>query len=148
MSGKKEQTSSSTSAPWAAAQPALQQGLTDAMSVYKSGVGSQPNTMSTVVPFAKQTTQGMNQMQTGANAALPAFQNQFNAVKANAAQGGLNALQQGAVDRLTPMADGSMLNANPYIDELIGNSSRDISGASNLMASAAGRYGSGAHQNV
>jgi len=148
MSGKKEQTSSSTSAPWAAAQPALQQGLTDAMSVYKSGVGSQPNTMSTVVPFAKQTTQGMNQMQTGANAALPACQNQFNAVKANAAQGGLNALQQGAVDRLTPMADGSMLNANPYIDELIGNSSRDISGASNLMASAAGRYGSGAHQNV
>jgi hypothetical protein len=148
MGGSKQQTSSTNSEPWAAAQPALQMGLNDAQAAYKSGIGSQPYTGSTVVPYAKQTTQGMQQLQTAAKSTLPSFYGNFNAISKNVENNGLNDLQRGAINRLTPMADGSMLNANPYIDKVIGNSARDIAGASNLMASSAGRYGSGAHQNV
>lgn len=150
MGGSKQQTSSTNSEPWKAAQPSLQLGLNDAQSAYKSGIGSQPFMGSTVVPYAKQTQQGLGQMQAMADTVNKqgTFQNAYNQVAWNAAKGGLNDLQRGAVNRLTPMADGSMLNANPYIDKVIDNSSRDIAGASNLMASAAGRYGSGGHQNV
>lgn len=148
MAGNKQQTQSTSSEPWKAAQPALQLGLTDAMKAYKSGIGSQPFTGSTVVPYAQQTMQGMQNMQVDAGSARPAFQQNFNQVAANAGMGGLNALQQGAVDRLKPMADGSMLNGNPFIDDVIRRTSDDIAGSANLMASAAGRYGSGGHQNV
>lgn len=152
MGGSKQQTSTQSSQPWAAAQPALQLGLNDAQSAYKSGIGSQPFMGSTVVPYAKQTTQAMGQLQSGANSALPAFQRQFqnvvNNAKGTGTNPGWNPVQQESVNQLRKMAGGSMLNANPYIDKVIDNSSRDIAGASNLMASAAGRYGSGGHQNV
>lgn len=148
MSGSKQQTTSTSSAPWSAAQPALKLGLNDAMKLYKSGVGSQPWTGSTVVPFAKQTMQGMNQQQNAANSAMPAFMQNFNQVAANARNGGLNDLQRQSIGRLQGMANGSMMNGNPYIDKVINNTARDIGGSANLMASAAGRYGSGGHQNV
>src|SRR5262249_2140751 len=37
---------------------------------------------------------------------------------------------------------------NPYLNDVIRRSSEDIGSSTNLMASAAGRYGSGAHQGV
>ena len=148
MSGDKSQTTSTNSAPWPAAQPALKQGLTDATKLYKSGVGSQPYTGSTVVPYAQQTIQGMNQQQGAANAAAPAFQDNFRQVAANASNGGLNDLQRGAVDRLQPMADGSMMEGNPFLDGIIKKNADDIRNQTAQMASAAGRYGSGAHTDL
>lgn len=61
---------------------------------------------------------------------------------------GLNAEQQGAFNLLNPIAQGSMMQGNPYLDEVINRTSQDIGNSSNMMASAAGRYGSGAHQGV
>jgi hypothetical protein len=149
MSGdSKQQTTQTSSEPWGAAQPALKTGLEDAQKLYKSGVGSQPYTGSTVVPYAQQTIQGMNNQETVANRYQPRFEEQAGRVYGNAAQGGLNELQRGSVDRLQGMAGGSMLTGNPYIDQVIGNTSEDIGKSSNLMASAAGRYGSGGHQGV
>lgn len=174
MSGNKQQTSGTTSEPWKPSQPALQLGLDDAMDVYKSGIGSQPNTMSTVVPYAQQTMQGMNEIQNDAGLARGPMREQFRNVQANANMGGLNTLQRGAVNNLTPIANsnpteglgqlndiqrnaynrlnpiagGSEMQGNPYLQDVIDRSTRDIVGASNLGASAAGRYGSGGHQNV
>lgn len=146
--GNKQQTTSTSSEPWKAAQPAMKLGLEDATKLYKSGVGSQPYTGSTVVPFAKQTTQAMNDMAKNASSWQGELRNNFSNVWGNASNGGLNELQMGSVDKLKAMADGSMMNGNPYIDQVIGNTSDDIGKSSNLMASAAGRYGSGGHQGV
>lgn len=148
MSGSKQQTTQTSSEPWKSAQPALKLGLSDATKLYKSGVGSQPYTGSTVVPFAQQSIQGMNSQMAGANRASPAMTANFDQVAANAQNGGLNALQQGSVNKLQGMADGSMMNGNPYIDQVLNNTASDIGKSSNLMASAAGRYGSGGHQGV
>lgn len=146
--GSKQQTTTQSSEPWKVAQPALKTGLDDAMKLYKSGVGSQPYTGSTVIPFANQTMKGMGMQENAAISSMPAFQNNFNQVAANASNGGLNALQMGSVEKLKAMADGSMMNGNPFIDQVISNTASDIGKSSNLMASAAGRYGSGGHQGV
>lgn len=175
MAGKKSQTSSTSSEPWKAAQPALQLGLNDAMTAYRSGLGSQPYTGSTVVPFANQTTQAFGEMERIASAAQPAFDRNFATVYANARKDGLNDLQSMAVDQLKPLAAGkpaegldqlndvqnraySLLNpiaggsmvgrANPYLDDIIKRSSEDIALQENLAASGMGRYGSGVHQGA
>lgn len=174
MPGNKQQTSATSSEPWKAAQPALQLGLGDAMDAYKSGIGSQPFTGSTVVPYAQQTTQGMNEIQNDAGIARGPLREQFRNVEANANMGGLNTLQRGAVDRLTPIANsnpvegtgqfndaqrqaydylnpiagGSMMQGNPYLDDVINRSSDDIRYQTGLASSAMGRYGSGGHEGV
>jgi hypothetical protein len=148
MAGNKSQTTSTSSAPWKAAQPAMKTALGDAQNIYKSGEAFKPYTGSTVVPFANQTIQGMNNMQGAAERAQGAFNQNFGNVSAMANDGGLNDLQRGSVDRLKSMADGSMMNANPFMEDVIKRTSQDIAGSTNLMASAAGRYGSGGHQNV
>src|SRR5687768_4951916 len=127
MSGSKSQTTTANSEPWAAAQPALKTAIGNATSLFKSGVGSQPFTGSTVVPFAKQTTQAMNQMQAGANQAMPALQRNFAQVADFANNGSLNNLQKESVDALRPMAQGKMLEGNPYLDKIIQKNADDIS---------------------
>jgi hypothetical protein len=61
---------------------------------------------------------------------------------------GLNAEQQQALNYLTPIASGQARQNNPYLDGVIRRTSDDIGSSTNLQASAAGRYGSGAHQGV
>ncbi len=150
MSGgsSKQQTQSTTSAPWKPAQPALKYGINEALNLTKNNVGGNVFGGSTVVPFDKRTTEGMNNMMAGANNAQGDMTANFNQVARNAQNGGLNALQQQQVGRLQKQADGSMLFNNPYVDEQIGRAARDIGATGNLMASAVGRYGSGTHTNV
>jgi hypothetical protein len=175
MGGNKTQTQTTNSAPWGAAQPALQLGLNDAQSVYKSGIGSQPFMGSTVVPNARQTQLGLDQMESKAtNAAQPAFQNMWDQVRANVSNGGLNSLQRGAIDQLKPIANqkpveglgqlndvqrraydllnpiagGSGMAGNPYLDQIIDKTGRGMQDAINLQASGMGRTASGANQGV
>lgn len=68
--GGKTTTTTGSNEPWAKAQPALEMGLGDAQNLYKSGIGSQPYTGSTVVPFANQSVQGFNSIQNIANAGM------------------------------------------------------------------------------
>ena len=77
MSGSQKTTTSGSSAPWAPAQPYLQ----DAMKAAKVEFDKGPQVYggSTVVPFANQTVQGMNQMQGVANNAMGAMQNPLQA---------------------------------------------------------------------
>lgn len=103
---------------------------------------------STVVPFNWRTEMGMKDMMQGAKAAQPAMDSSFNVLAQQAGNGGLNELQQGAVDKLQKQANGDLLFANPNVQKMIDMNARDIGASGNLMASAAGRYGSGGHANV
>lgn len=144
----KQQTQSTSSAPWAPSQPALKYGVNEALKLTKNNVGGNVYQGSTVVPYSGATQAGMEQTYNNANIALPEMRQNFNQVAENASNGGLNALQQQQVGRLQSQADGSMLFNNPNVQKMIDMNARDIGAASNLMASAAGRYGSGSHQNV
>jgi hypothetical protein len=64
MSGSSnKQTTTTSAAPYKAAQPLLDKGMGDALNLYKSGSLVKPNTMSTVVPMAQQTMQGIGNLQ-------------------------------------------------------------------------------------
>lgn len=199
MAGNRQQTSSTTSEPWAPAQGTLQRSLQGANDLYSAGVGSQPYMGSTTVPQSAQTQTGLGWMQSGAQSAMSPMQRQFQMVANNAGNGGFNPIQDEAVaglrgaaangsgsgalndiqrnslagyqslagtgpaaegtgqlndiqrrsyDLLNPIAGGSEMNGNPYLDDVISRSSRDMQDSINLSASGAGRYGSGAHQGV
>ena len=137
-----------TTAPWQPIQPLLTQVAGDALSAYRSGIGSQPYTSSMVTPFSAQTTQGMQGTMNAANAAIPGFNQAYQNVAGLAGQGGFDPLQQQSVDRLQNIAGGGMLTGNPYIDQVIGNTSRDIQRAGQMNASGAGRYGCGGYQGA
>lgn len=108
MGGSEPQTTTQTTnaAPWSAAQPALQLGLADAQNLYSSGVGSQPYTGSTVIPFAQQTSQGMSAIQGNAQSNMGGqgvsgqYQDVINS-------GGFNAPQQSAMGGLGNFAGGA-----------------------------------------
>jgi hypothetical protein len=146
--GSKQQTQSTSSEPWKPAQPALKYATNQALDLTKKGVGGNTWGGSTVVPFNWRTEEGMKGMNRAATGAQGDMNASFDRIASQAQNGGLNALQQQQVDRLQGQADGSMLFNNPNVQKMIDMNARDIGGASNLMASAAGRYGSGGHQNV
>jgi hypothetical protein len=150
MSGSKTTTSTTSSEPWDAAQPALKLGLADAQELYKSGVGSQPYTGSTVVPYSGQTTEAMGWQELGSRQALPAMWTQFGAVNANALNGGLNDLQKGSVGALKNlqqpgrgMAGLSDIQSNAYgvLQGIAANPAKDGTSAFNdVQKNAYGLY--------
>jgi hypothetical protein len=164
-SGTKTTTQNTASEPWAAAQPALKTGLADAQNLYKTGVGSQAYTGSTVIPYAQQTTQGMGAIQNAAMAnmngtgASGLYQGVIN-------NGGFNAPQQSAMNQfgqigqnaqgpsyseqnLMGIAQGDMLNRqDPNFERALSAASDSAANQINMGASASGRYGSGIHQGA
>lgn len=143
MGGDNEQTTQSSSEPWGAAQPNLKLGLQDAATLYKSGGAAPVNTMSTVVPFSQQTTQGMDAMQANATANMNG-QGLSGQAQSILGSGGYNPAQRQSMDYL------SQVGTNPY--DLSGNSAYqgyrsnfldDVQNRVNAGASAAGRLGSG-----
>lgn len=145
-----KQTQSSSTEPWAPAQPILQQGLTDAQALYKNGQSFQPYKGSTVVPYSNQTQQAMKTMGQGADWA----QDRFNINLDNTAnygmygmKNGLNDIQQGVVGRLTNQATNKFNpNDNPGFQSVLKQATDSAGQAVDMGASAAGRYGSGIHQ--
>jgi hypothetical protein len=120
-SSKQTTTQSSVSEPWKAAQPALETGLKDAENLYKSGVGSQPYTGSTVVPFANQTMQGMNSIEGIAKANMNGrgLSGEYQALLNS---GGFNSPQQSSMSGIGNFAGGGG-NVSTYgIDRLRGQS--------------------------
>ena len=69
MSSDKTQTTQSSSEPWPAAQPLLGTTLKGAGALYNNNVGGEVFRGSTVVPYAKQTTQAQGLDEATANAA-------------------------------------------------------------------------------
>ena len=171
-SGSKTTSTSSGSQPWAPTIPGLKMGVNAATNAFQSGVGSQPYTASMVTPFSSYTTNAFNNMNNLSNQFQPGLTQAGMNVNALANEGGLNALQdlsasqlapiaaqtpaegyaalndiqQKGFNYLDPIAQGQMMQGNPYLDEVIRRSSADITGAQQMASSGAGRYGSGGYQ--
>lgn len=149
MSGSDNKTTqTSTAEPYKAAKPLLDQGMKDALNLYKGGNLAPVNTSSTVVPYAQQTMQGMNSIQQNAtNAMAPGgFSDQFKDIIGN---GGFNQPQMDALDQVRATATGSYdMNANPGFQNVLNQALDKSTYGVNQNASAMGRYGSGTHQGV
>ncbi len=174
MGGSNKQTQASSSEPWAAAQPALKQGLNDAQALYNKGTAFQPYMGSTVVPYSQQTTQGMNDTVNRANQWQSAFDNNFAKINDNTQYNeGLNTLQRNSVGNfqglnetlkglydqagtpsyseqyLKDIASGGMLNRqDPNFERVLNRATENASTYGNMQASAGGRYGSGLGQKA
>lgn len=142
MGGDNTTTQSTTSDPWSSAQPALETGLTGAQDLYNAGVGSQVYQGSTVIPFADQTTQGFNAIESNANANMngQGLSGQYQGIIDS---GGYNAAQQGAMSQMQQAASG--YQNDPTYQMMRQNTLNDVSNSVNESISSAGRYGSAAH---
>jgi hypothetical protein len=141
-------TQTQTNEPYSAAKPLLNTAMGDAQSLYKSGGLVKPNTQSTVVPYAQQTTAGMNSIQNTAQGAMApgGFTEQFKSIIGN---GGFNDPQMDAVDNTRSLANSSYdMNANPGFADVLKQAQEGSMYGSNANAQAMGRYGSGTHQGV
>lgn len=146
--GGETQTTTSASEPWGPSQPHLGSNLAAAQDLYSRGIGGQVWKGSTVVPYGQDTIAAQNMERGLAGNSQGAFDNLWNNTVKQTSDGGWNPTQRGVVDRLTPIAGGSMMNGNPFLDDIIAKNKRDITDAVGLSASGAGRYGSGAHQDL
>ncbi|WP_425647933.1 hypothetical protein [Agrobacterium leguminum] len=146
MSGGSKQTTTQSSAPWSGAQPALTQAIGGAQNLYNSGVGSQVYTGSTVVPWASQTSQAMNNIQNvaGQNSGGSGLSGQYQGVINS---GGYNKAQQDALNNTRNLAN-SQFSVTPELQRVLDTQAAKVSDTVNLNASAAGRYGSGANQTL
>lgn len=146
--GSNTQTQTSTSEPYSAAKPLLNQGMGDAKKLYDVGALAPVNTSSTVVPYAQQTMAGMNNIQQGAQDQMApgGLQSQFNDIISN---GGFNAPQMDAVNNTRSLANSSYdMNANPGFADVLRQAQEGSMYGSNANAAGMGRYGSGTHQGV
>ena len=89
----------------------------------------------------QQGTAALNDVQ---RQSLGGFQGMANTA-ASQGSAALNDVQRNAMNLLNPIAGGAQLTGNPYLEDMIARGSQDIGNAGNLMASAAGRYGSDSH---
>lgn len=148
MSGDNQTTTTQNSEPYKAAKPLLDKGMGDALKQYNNGGLVQPNTMSTVVPYAQQTTQGMNAIQQNATDAMApgGFSSQFQDI---IGQGGFNDQQMDAVNNTRTLANSAYdMNANPGFQDVMNQALQKSTFGVNQNAAAMGRYGSGTHQGV
>lgn len=148
MGGDKQQTTTTNSAPWSVAQPALKTAVTGAEKLYKDGVGGKIYTGSTVIPWDQQTKQGMSAIQQGANANIggAGLSGQYQDVIDN---GGYNADQLAALNNTKATANGNFdINSNPAFMQVLQQTQDAARNGVNASASGAGRYGSGIHQQT
>ena len=139
-------TQSTTSAPWKEAQPALKTGLAAALKQFNLDPTGQNSvyTGSTVVPWDAQTIAGQNSILNAANANNngQGISGQFQSIINN---GGYNAAQQQALQNTQNVANSSFdINSDPGFQQVVDAAKNSVNGS----ASAAGRYGSGIHQQT
>lgn len=148
MAKTQQQTSTQTSTPNPAAQPGLNWAMGEATRLGQAGQLAQPNTMSTVVPYAQQTTQGMNAIQSNANAAMQpgGYSSQMGDILAN---GGFNDAQRTAMEGIRNTATGAFdVNANPAFQSVLRQSQDAARDSVNGIAGGMGRTSGGAHQEL
>jgi hypothetical protein len=144
MTGSSKQTTSSSSAPWAAAQPALKQGIGEAQKLYNNGTGAQVYGGSTVVPWNGDTQNAMDVTTRSAygNVDGRGLSGQYQGVINN---GGYNAGQLEALNNTRKVANGSFnINEDPGFQQVVDQATNSVNG----NASGAGRYGSGTNQQL
>ncbi len=142
-----QSNSSQQSAPWGPAQPALSTAVGSAKNLFEQGIGDRPYTGSTVIPYSRQTMEGLEHSELLSDQAAPAMRNNFERVRRIASGGGFDPLQTSAIDNIRPVAAGEHLkNGNPYLDDVIKSSADDIRLAVDKSFGGVGRLNSGAHQ--
>jgi hypothetical protein len=150
MSGgsSNQQTSSTSAQPYKAAQPLLNQGMGDAQKLYQQGGLVKPNTMSTVVPFAQDTMQGISGLQglAGANSGGQGLSGQFQSI---IDAGGFNQPQQTAMQGIQSTATQDFnINENPAYAGIRQRAMDAASNAVNSQAAGMGRFGAPTHQGT
>lgn len=148
--GSKTQTTTTNNAPWSAAQPALQLGLSGAQNAYNADPTGAKSvyTGSTVVPWSQNTQAGMGSIRQAANANSggAGLTGQYQGVIDN---GGFTAPQMDAMNNTRAIANSTFdINANPAFQEVLRQAQDSARDSVNLSAGGAGRYGSGTHQGV
>lgn len=144
MTGSSKTTTSSNSAPWKEAQPALKQGIGEAQNLYNSGTGAQVYGGSTVIPWNGDTQNGMDVTSRSAYANVDGrgLSGQYQGVINN---GGYNAGQLEALNNTRKVANGAFnINEDPGFQQVVDQATNSV----NSNASAAGRYGSGTNQQL
>lgn len=142
-SGSNTQTSTTTSEPadW---QKGLYNTLSnDTLTAYQSGALAPVNTMSTVVPYADQSTTAFNAMESNATANMngSGLSGPAQSILNN---GGYNAAQQSSMDYLNGIGTNPYdLSNNEAYQAYRSNTLDDVQNRVNAGASAAGRLGSG-----
>jgi hypothetical protein len=149
--GTETQTTQASSEPWKHSQPILKASMKHAGKLYEQGIGGQPYTGSTVVPYADQSLQAFDHMENTANQAMGAgnpFQQAFQGI-GDIAGGGMNAAQSQALGNMSQTASGDdVFGANPQFQNILGQVQEDVRDNVNMSASGMGRYGSGIHQGT
>jgi hypothetical protein len=145
MGGKSSttQSTSSTTAPWAAAQPALT-GILDQLTplIQNSGLsGTSQNAISELQANAQQGNPYADQ--------ISAFtQNLLNGGGANDQAGNISGALDTYRSQLTPYASGSMVGNNPALQAQLDTIMSDVGNSINSQFAAAGRDLSGANQQA
>jgi hypothetical protein len=172
MGGGKQPTqttvTNTTSEPAAWQKPLLEQLGTDTLAAYnRDDFNVQPFSGNTVVPYATETLQGMDQLRGLASGGAPNIdlansqvgnilqtggisgqqQDQIGNM-ARVAQGGYRPEQALGIAGMMQTASGANLDGNPYLDDMFQRGATQIGRSVNDSMGSAGRYGSGAHQST
>lgn len=146
--GSKTQTTTTNNAPWSAAQPALKTGLDQAQKLFNADPTGKSTvyTGSTVVPWDRRTSHGMNETMQNAYANWDGrglsgqYQDVIN-------QGGFNDPQKAALSNTQATANSKFdINANPAFQKVLQQAQGAARDSVNLSAGSAGRYGGAIHQ--
>jgi len=138
------QQTQQTKDPWAPAQEPLQHSMNMARSLVDQGAGYQPWTGATVAGIDPT-------LQAGLNAQASLFnQNLGGSAGVNAARAlGTQTIQdQGFSPELRSLYEQAQGDQNPYLQNILDTSNRQISNKIGSSMSGAGRYGSGMHADV
>lgn len=141
-------TTKQESAPWAAAQPALNAALGGAQNLYDSNSLFTPYTGSLVTPFSGDTLSGFDALRGNANGAIASgsMQQPMDFLGGVFGSGGLSADQQGVADQWRNTASGAELGTtSPAFNDLLRRVQDSTRTGVDLSMSANGRYGSGQH---
>lgn len=163
-SGGSTQTTTQTADPWSGAQPYLRDVMGGAQGAYNSGKGFDYPNFPTTIPFANQTTQALQGIESRAGQGNPLGDAANSAAMGIFGNNGLLPYQQQAgqgyagiaggqqpsavSDYLTPYARGDYVNGGSpqflsALDYQSGQTADDV----NRQFSNAGRYGSMSHGN-
>lgn len=169
MSGGGSKTqSTTTSSPQLPAnvKGAMDSSLGKAQSLFNNNQIATPYTGSTVVPYSSQTRTGMTGIADNVNGFSDDLRSGFQHLSAAALGDGFNTQQRGAIDKLqatynaaqgsnadsnlAAFARGDYLDGsnNPYFSQVVDRASEGARDAVNMNFSGAGRYGSGANQQI
>ena len=135
--GKGKTETTNTSSPWGPQIPFLTAGMNQAKTLLGKSTNVSPNSY---------LTGGENALyKLGVNAASNPY---LQTAGHTASQMAGDTSGMGSDAYYKSVLSGDYLNSNPYIDKMYGQAAGQVEAGTNSMASGAGRYGSGLHQDM